>query len=445
MAKSYCVVPAYRESVRLAIDKTGKSLEVLAGEIQISKPTLTSFRDGSNVSQSSFISISERLGLDWQEIAGLTTAPSPANPSLSPEPPNNIPISGVEEFIGREPALLNLHALLQSHQYVALSGMGGMGKTELGIQYALKYMHSYPGGICWINARAEDDYLKASIPAQIASFARIKKILSLPSLAIDNDLAEDCYDNWIPGNALFIFDDVESYEKIRPLLPKNSRFRVIITTRLILDSPCKSFEVKELSVDDSMCMLRVLIKDNRVSLEEEKALRICEFMGGLPLSLELAGRYLNNDLSISLSSYLVRLNNLALERQAVRDPSLQGDCLSDPSWSLTARRGLEPAFLLTWNQLDSYTQFIAKIIGSLVGNPVSWKLVDGMKQAQARMNPEFGEYDKAKLLTSRKRLIMYNLIKPVNSNETVYRLHPLTREFFRSRISNEEYLRIGNE
>ena len=34
----------------------------------------------------------------------------------------------------------------------SVTGMGGVGKTELAVQYALRYQQNYPGEICWVEA-----------------------------------------------------------------------------------------------------------------------------------------------------------------------------------------------------------------------------------------------------------------------------------------------------
>ncbi|MGL4879488.1 MAG: hypothetical protein ACRC8K_00300, partial [Waterburya sp.] len=72
--------------------------------------------------------------------------------------PQNIISSSTDKFVGRQRDLESLNQQLQRHNEVfiaAVEGMGGVGKTELAIQYSLLNLQldTYPGGICWIRAR----------------------------------------------------------------------------------------------------------------------------------------------------------------------------------------------------------------------------------------------------------------------------------------------------
>ncbi len=87
--------------------------------------------------------------------------------------PQNLPRSGVVKFVGREQKLEELHEQLQRNERIAItaiSGMGGIGKTELALQYAIAQFQAgnYPGGICWLRARDQE------VATQITSFAQVK-------------------------------------------------------------------------------------------------------------------------------------------------------------------------------------------------------------------------------------------------------------------------------
>ncbi|MEW6498120.1 MAG: NB-ARC domain-containing protein, partial [Cyanobacteriota bacterium] len=146
--------------------------------------------------------------------------------------PQNLPRSGVSNFVGREEALATLHQQLQQSDRVAISaiaGMGEVGKTELALQYA--HIHwqqkTYPGGVCWLMARELD------LGTQIVAFARAHLQLHPPK---DLDLPSQvafCWRHWPSGEVLVVLDDVTDYQKVKPHLPPcKSRFKVLITTRV---------------------------------------------------------------------------------------------------------------------------------------------------------------------------------------------------------------------
>ena len=205
--------------------------------------------------------------------------------------PHNLPYSGVTKFVGRETELETLRRQLQQNDRVAVSaieGMGGIGKTELALQYAAGAWQSgtYSGGVCWLRAREE-------VGTQIISFARSCLELIPPD---DLELVEKvrwCWGRWREGMALLIFDDVQNYEDVRSFLPPpESRFKVLMTTRSRFGSPVKTYEIKVLSEAASLDLLRSLVSDGRVGQDLATAKRVCDWLGYLPLGLELVGRYL---------------------------------------------------------------------------------------------------------------------------------------------------------
>src|SRR5262249_24421181 len=75
------------------------------------------------------------------------------------------PIEGGHQFIvnwprlatfkGRDALLTKLHETLKHggrvSVHASISGMGGVGKTQLAVEYAHRYRFHYPAGVYWIN------------------------------------------------------------------------------------------------------------------------------------------------------------------------------------------------------------------------------------------------------------------------------------------------------
>ncbi|KAK3291652.1 uncharacterized protein B0H64DRAFT_248971 [Chaetomium fimeti] len=82
-----------------------------------------------------------QLGVNNGSITFNTVSPE-ATPSATPRPDNNwflIPYAENKDFVGRTELLRNLQELLfkpNSPRRVALFGLGGIGKTQIAIQYA---------------------------------------------------------------------------------------------------------------------------------------------------------------------------------------------------------------------------------------------------------------------------------------------------------------------
>ena len=81
-------------------------------------------------------------------------------------------------FVGRNEVLESLHAQLAAYRRVVVTGTGGLGKTQLAVEYAHRYREEYPGGIYWLTMQPAE-----SIAGQIAMLAGLGG-LNLPGAEI---------------------------------------------------------------------------------------------------------------------------------------------------------------------------------------------------------------------------------------------------------------------
>jgi tetratricopeptide (TPR) repeat protein len=328
--------------------------------------------------------------------------------------PHNLPRSGAVEFVGRETDLENLHAQLQQTDRLAITairGMGGIGKTELALQYARYHrdQHTYPGGICWLQARDQD------VASQIVSFA---KLLNLP--LPEGELTEQVayvWSQWPLSEAvLVVFDDVADFPRIKPYLPPEQEpFRVLMTTRQQF-SGIESIEITVLSLQAALNLLKSLMGTDRIEAELADAEALCQRLGFLPLALELVGRYLELDADLSLAEVQAELDEMRTDAYAL---------LKDESAAnMTAKLGVAEAFELSLRRLNAESQTLATVLCLFAAAPIAWEWV-------AACLPEVSA---AALKQQRRTLLQNSLLQRVEAE--TYQLHPLIQEFLRTRFAN---------
>lgn len=330
--------------------------------------------------------------------------------------PQNIPNSSTDKFVGRETELKSLQQQLQrNHKVViaAIEGMGGVGKTELAIQYSLLHLQlqNYSGGICWLQAREQD------IGLQIINFARTDLGLNPPD---DLELPERvrwCWNHWNEGNTLIVLDDVINYGDIKSYLPPQpSQFKVLITTRLKLDFT-SSLYLEVLQEADALQLLTQLVGEEKVDKELEKAKELCQRLGYLPLALQLVGQYFKKRKTISLSEMLRRLENKGLGHPSLLIKE------NDPTWTLNIKRGVEAAFELSWSELSIFAQELGCLLSLFAFAPIPWSLVESTAVEQ----------DSEELEDARIELETSHLLE----GEDIYQVHQLIREFFQKKLAQK--------
>ncbi|OCQ90201.1 NB-ARC domain-containing protein, partial [Nostoc sp. MBR 210] len=359
----------------------------------------------------------QKFDAEWQrrreELPGVQRAEGrKAKPT--PTRYENIPLSGVVEFVGRERELQNLHRLLRENQQVAIAaiaGMGGVGKTELALQYANSHLVTYQGGICWLSALQD-------VGVQLVDFARNKLLLNIPD---DLDLAarvQYCLTKWYEGEVLLVIDNVTNYrDEVRCYLESvPARFKQLITTREKLQPPIVRLDLDVLTPLAAMQLLKSIVGRERLRCEPLVARKLCKWLGYLPLGLELVGRYLLGDEELSLADMLQDL-----EKERLKNPALD-----EAQPEMTAKLGVAAAFELSWRRLRENAQHLGCVLSLFALAPIPWELVEGIK-----INNEAQNWKQA-----RRELLQLHLLQ--HKGEGTYQLHPLLREFFQDKLEGLE-------
>jgi len=190
-----------------------------------------------------------------------------------------------------------------------------------------------------------------------------------------------------------------------------------------------------LILEQSLELLESIIGQERIAAEQEVANTLCEWLGYLPLGLELVGRYLAIDSNLSFSEILFRLQRKAEQRQALKDEAL--DIEEDaPAQTSTARRGVEAAFELSWERLNRKSQYLGKLLSLFALAPIPWDMVEAVNQNNCENHPENKEFLLDGLTSPRLKLLQFHLLR--EWGDKTYILHSLIREFFKSKLEGKE-------
>ncbi|MBW4495082.1 MAG: tetratricopeptide repeat protein [Oscillatoria princeps RMCB-10] len=335
-------------------------------------------------------------------ISFIGEAPAPAPPA---PPCENIPESGAAAFVGREEELSELHRLLQENERVAIAGMPGAGATELAVQYARKYLAEYAGGVCWVPVGDRDTGIA------IVEFSRRKFGFNPPD-DLNGDLLRQvafCWDHWHAGQVLLVWDNVSDCALVKPYLPPvPSRFKVLLVTRESLSVPVVRLDLDALKPLAGMQLLESLMGREWLKREPRIARNLCKWLGYLPLGLQLVGRYLAQDETLSLETILSRL----------QQQELAG----------AAQLPVAHVFELIWQTLDENAQKLACLL-SLFPSLPSWSIVEHicrhMAAHEENFNPETLE---------QSRLTLEHRHQLQRQHEGIYQLHPIIRQLFEEKL-----------
>ena len=265
-------------------------------------------------------------------------------------------------FTGRESLLQKLRNTLTQNsaaaisQVQAISGLGGIGKTQTAVEYAYRYRDEY-GAAFWVRADTE---LELS-----SGFVEIAQLLNLPQKDAENqDEVVQAVKLWLSrhDNWLLIFDNADQPDLLQPFQPTDPRGHVLITSRaqdLQVLGIAYPVEMETLDPDEALAFLlrRTGREDQRplsgvvdsvspkeieetfgFSLRERKAndsaqptedddptiqsaAQLAEALGYLPLALEQAAAYIVAK-KARFQDYLDSYQKLKLKRLEKSKPKL---------------------------------------------------------------------------------------------------------------------------
>ena len=310
-----------RESI--IIDKNGDEdndtkdmLITLGEECQEQKESLGEFSPkdlGEFLAETFICAIFQENRVDHDE----SITPSKAGSSVKPQITSCIiPFSPNGFFTGRESQLQHIHEFFSADRSTLLAqtitGLGGIGKTQMALKYAYDYMPSY-SFVCWINAEKYETI--------IDSVQKFLEYWNMPESGenVVPGVKSSAFLKWFQDsknqNWLLILDNAEEWCVIEPFLPKGNHIvgNILITTRRRQGfEKIDKGQVVDVGVFDEEEAVAFLLHRTGLN-DEENAIELAQRLGFLPIALEQAGAYVKeNPPDASFVEYLKLLDEFGI-------------------------------------------------------------------------------------------------------------------------------------
>jgi WD40 repeat protein len=381
-----------------------------------------------------------RAGVDASRVVLVGDTPyPPAKPAA--EAPFLVPFPRNGDFVGRDGDLARLHASLSGSgagpvgiRPAGLTGMGGIGKTQLAVEYVYRRRDDHPDGIFWIDAAGP----------LAEGFARLATDHRLRWAETDRPRDEQiraafaAFDD--RPHALLVLDNLADPSAIAiPLLPgctpEDLRCRLLFTTRR---HDLGRFMGVEVTILPEEPALRLLLRhpSRRAAIDPahpdyEHARAIARMLGRLPLALELAGAYLgksSGDVPLEGSREGLKSDGALATLDADADELTEADL----------RRVHAPAVAATireqWNALHDEDAWLLLRVAARF--PESVAVPVGRLGLLAGLGDEGRPGRLSPLRRAVRRMDDACLIERLEADQV--RLHPLVREFAAGQTSPDK-------
>jgi hypothetical protein len=207
---------------------------------------------------------------------------------------------------GREELLTQLNDRLadgagRDPRVVALTGLGGSGKTSVAVEYAHRHLGEL--GVVW-QLPAEDSTVLAAGLAELAAQLGTGGAAGGgdPMAGVHSALAA------YPGEWLLIFDNALGQGEVRAFLPPAGNGRVLITSQSAVWPRGQAVEVPVLDIE----VAAVFLVNRTGDPDSQAAAALARELGGLPLALEQAAAYIETT-GTTLARYLSLFQNRRAE------------------------------------------------------------------------------------------------------------------------------------
>ncbi|KAK6356806.1 hypothetical protein TWF718_001147 [Orbilia javanica] len=380
--------------------------------------------------------------------------------------PFHMPLPRNDNFCGREEELSKVHNYfikstrpMDTPFMFALTGTGGMGKTQIAVEYTYRH-HRNHTAIFWVSAASEDTIRTSFIrimqriveeqtrivwPESTPDYDLIGSKLSIPGLLDERGIFKtepkivtlviirEALFHWLqlPGNNkwLLIFDNADDLEgfDIQNHFPNHGGGAILITSRRpeISYGSAKQADLDGLDKEAAVkLLLRLARMPESTEAIKQEVITLVEKLGFMPLAISHAGCFMY-ETKASAQEYLSYYDKRFMEIQK------------------------KPRF--GWNYHDTVATTWEISLSAIEKQDREAAL---MLLACSYLNPEEiseslwedTESDESFTLQNKNRILLlasYSLVKVVRFG--VFSIHPVVHSWARERLKGQEQLRIIND
>jgi tetratricopeptide (TPR) repeat protein len=346
-----------------------------------------------------------------------TVQPAPERRQHEVTPVWNVPQRN-QIFTGREELLTQLHEKLRSGTTAvlpeALHGLGGVGKTQIAIEYCYRHQEDYDL-VWWIPAERLPSVRQAYV--DLATHLNLdvsEPTVSVPAVREALRIGRP-YRKW-----LLVFDNAEDVEEIQRFFPTNGPGKIIITSRSRdWFQHANQLEVDVFRREES----RELLRKRGPALADNEADEIAERLGDLPLAIEQAAVLLA-ETGMPISEYLRLFDEKREELLRVEGSAVPVAV----AWNISFER---------LRQTDPAALQLLQVCAHLAPEPIPWSLIASSRDLEGPAELVEALRDSFAVGRMIRAIGKYSLCK-VNHKDNSLSLHRLVQRVVISQLTDQE-------
>ncbi|KAL8917580.1 MAG: hypothetical protein Q9208_007863 [Pyrenodesmia sp. 3 TL-2023] len=238
-----------------------------------------------------------------------------------------LPFSRDEQFVGRESQLQSIAASFQTQTRVAVSGIGGVGKSQVAIEYSYRFKENHPAAhVLWVYggniARFYQGYKRIAQSLEIPGWddpevsilelvcSWLSNTTSSYLLVVDN---ADNIDHWWPGKYKSGGSLDDPSKNLSRYLPDGkNNINLLITTRdnrvaSRLAKATKPVVLQPMSKEEAQSLFLSKLGDELSKSDLEEVYRLLEELDHLPLAVSQAAAFIQEN-DVSITEYISALH-----------------------------------------------------------------------------------------------------------------------------------------